>query len=234
MTLFAAPRRPRAEILDSENVRPEDAAESLADIRWINRHWGGYRTACAAVHSAIRPSPGARLSLLDLACGSADVAMAVAARARRRGFSIEVTALDAKLFHLGEARRVHRSRPPALLAADASALPIRDGSFDWVLSTLFFHHLSEDENVRVLSEMLRISRVGAIVVDLERHRLSGAFAAAVGPLFFRSAITRSDARTSVGQAYTAAEMTRIARAAGLGRFEVRRLFPFRLSLTAWC
>lgn len=233
MSLLAAPRRPQAEILDSPDVALAESAESLADIRWINRHWGGYRTAFSAAFPSIRPRCGNRGSLLDLACGSADVSMALAERARQEGFSIDVTALDVKLFHLCEARRIHRGRPLALLAGDAACLPIRDASVDWVVSTLFFHHLSEEENVRVLSEMIRISRIGAIVLDLERNRLAEGFATALGPFVFRSSITRSDARTSVRQAYTSAEMKRIARTAGLQRFEVRRLFPFRLALTAW-
>ena len=42
-------------------------------------------------------------------------------------------------------------------------------TFDVVMASLFFHHLSNDGCVRVLSEMWRIARRRVLVNDLHRH-----------------------------------------------------------------
>jgi hypothetical protein len=103
---------------------------------------------------------------------------------------------------------------------------------DWVFSSLFLHHLSPEENVRVLREMARVARRGLFILDLRRHRIARWLVGALGPIFFRSAVSVADGCASVEQAYTIEEVARIARAAGLARFQVRKVSPFRLEVSA--
>ena len=49
------------------------------------------------------------------------------------------------------------------LRGDARALPFDDGAFDFVIASLFFHHLTDDVAAEVLSEMRRVARVSVAV-----------------------------------------------------------------------
>ncbi len=102
--------------------------------------------------------------VLDLATGTADLAIAVRARDARRfvagaDFSEGMLRVgQAKL----DARRVTRTR---LLVADALALPFRDGAFACVLSAFLLRNLEDLE--RGLAEMRRVTMGGGRVVTLD-------------------------------------------------------------------
>ncbi len=232
MSLFVPERRPQLELLDREDLPCDEVERSLSDIRFVNRFWGGHRMARAAALRMLAPETARPTTLLDVGSGAADVSLAVARRMERSGVSVRVVALDLKLSHLAASRRICGTAVPALVAGDALALPLPDGSFDWVFSSLFLHHLSPAENALVLREMARVARRGLFVLDLRRHRIARWLIGALGPVFFRSAVTVADSCASVEQAYTVAEVAEIARQAGLTRFEVRKVSPFRLELSA--
>jgi ubiquinone/menaquinone biosynthesis C-methylase UbiE len=234
VSLFVPKRQPQIELLDRGDLPRAEIEKSLSDIRFVNRFWGGLRAADAAALRMIEADGSPQATLLDIGSGTADVSLAVARRAGRGGIAVSVVALDRQLAHLCAARRVCGTGPaaPKFLAGDAIALPLADGSFDWVFSSLFLHHLSPEENVLVLREMARIARRGLFVLDLRRHRIARWIVGALGPIFFRSAVSVADGCASVEQAYTIDEVEEIARRAGLTRFELRSVALFRLELSA--
>ncbi|HSF41985.1 MAG TPA: methyltransferase domain-containing protein, partial [Thermoanaerobaculia bacterium] len=119
--------------------------------------------------------------------------------------------------------------PQLRVVADATALPFRDGAVEWSFSTLFFHHFDEEENRQVLAGMVRVSRAGAVVIDLRRNRLARWLLVHLGfPLFQVSEVTRHDGQVSMERAWSIPEVRRLAE--GLEAVELRRRFPFRFSL----
>lgn len=232
MSFLVPVRRPQREMLDDAVLPIDEIERSLADIRWVNRFWGGHRVARSAVLRAVLSGERAQ-SLLDFGSGSTDIPVVLARGAARRGIRLSVFSLDLQIAHLATARRLFGGAAPGLVAADARRAPFPDQSFDWVISAQFFHHFSPDENVGILREMARLARRGIFVLDLRRHAVARLAVMGLGPVLFRSGVTVSDARTSVEQAYTPAEVGEIARRAGLGRFDVRPAPPFRLVLSAF-
>ena len=229
MSLLVPVRRPRQELLDGGDLTPLEVVESLADIRWVNRRLGGYRAAARGILPFLLAEKKTSFRLLDLGSGSADVPAHLTREAAAAGIRLRTVSVDLQILHLSTARRTNGSGP-RLVAADVFSLPFPDASFDWVLSTLFFHHFSPAQNVGILREMARLGRRGLFVVDLERHRVPLTIVRFFASVFFRSRASMRDGLTSIEQAYTRSEMEEIARRSGLSRFEARRLPPFRLFL----
>lgn len=106
--------------------------------------------------------------VLDVGCGTGTLAVAAA----RAAPDVNVTGLDADPAILAKARR--RAATSALeIEFDegrSTALPYPDASFDLVLSTLFFHHLDDDQKHQTTAELVRVLRPGGRVVvgDLGR------------------------------------------------------------------
>ena len=78
-------RIPTAELLDFDAGTPQEVASSLADLRFINRTFGGQSTTRSMVE-VVAQSTGAReLSLLEVAAGSGDVPRAASKTLADRG-----------------------------------------------------------------------------------------------------------------------------------------------------
>lgn len=214
------------EKLDDPGLPFEEAERSLRDLDRVNRLLRSAlplkRTLLPRLGRWDRP----RLAL-DVGTGSGEVARELAQTAARRGAPLRMVGVDSKLRHLVIGRRAGASQ--LRVVADATALPFRDGAFEWSFSTLFFHHFDEEANRRVLAGMTRVSRTGAVVIDLRRNRLARWLLVHLGlPLFGASEVTRHDGRVSMERAWSIPEVRRVAQ--GLHVVELRRRFPFRFSL----
>jgi len=97
-------------------------------------------------------------SVLDVGCGTATLASMISARfPAARIFGIDG---DASVIERGR----HKARRAAV-AVDlqlglAQQLPYADGAFDYVVSSLFFHHLSRALKEQVAREIQRVLRPG--------------------------------------------------------------------------
>jgi ubiquinone/menaquinone biosynthesis C-methylase UbiE len=104
--------------------------------------------------AAVRPNQ----RVLDLGCGTGTLALLV----KHFQPEAEVVGLDADPKMLEQAReKAERVRVKLELTEGFStALPYPDGSFDLVLSTLFFHHLDPGSKRKTASEVARVLRSG--------------------------------------------------------------------------
>ena len=96
--------------------------------------------------------------VLDLGSGTGTLAI----EAKRSQPGCTVTGLDADPDIVAMARRkaVEANADVRFDPALSTALPYPDGSFDHVLSTLFFHHLMPADKVGTLLEAARVLRPG--------------------------------------------------------------------------
>ncbi len=226
------------ELLDTDAGTAEEIAASLRDLRRINRCFGGVRTTRMMIERVARRTGGRELSLLEVAAGSGDVAIAVQRGLQARGVTLSVTLLDRSFKHLRHADvQPHStdsggSRGVRRIVGDALALPFARRSFDIVSCGLFVHHLEPGELQRFGREALRVCRVAVLMNDLRRSCISLALVHAGFPLF-RSRLTRHDGPASVRRAYTMAELRAILRSVPAQQVEIRRRYLFRMGTIVW-
>lgn len=222
------------ELMDG-SLAYEEARRALSDLDRVNRLllgvWAARRTLVPLL--ADGTSRDRPVSVLDLGTGSGSLAATVARSAGRRGARVRLVGLDRRLTHLVVGRaltgRGGRGEPePLRVAASVDALPFREGAFDWTVSNLVFHHFDGRMNRRILAEMRRCARRGAVVVDLRRSRLAVALARAVFPLLGVGRVARHDGFLSIRQSWTVPEVRKLT--GDLPVAELRRRFPFRWSL----
>lgn len=212
-------------MLDRDGLEAAVVEAALGELRRVNRWLLGHGPVRRTLLPRLVAGPRQQL-LLDVGTGSGEVAAGLARRAAEAGRRVRVVGVDRKLAHLltGGVRRPRRLG----VVADARHLPFRDGALDWSLSSLFFHHFEAAGNRRVLAEMRRVARRGAVVVDLRQSAL----ARRVGPLLIAALgvgpITRHDGRVSLARAWSLAAVAALVE--GQPVVELRRRFPFRFSL----
>ncbi len=229
-------RHLQAEIMDRPGLDPGEHHQALDAIARINRFsassgilWPPIRDLCRERRRAGDPRP---VRVLDIATGGGDVPSRLWQRAQRKGLSAEVAGCDVSPLAVEHARQT-----AARLKADVSFFqldvltePIPAG-YDVVTSSLFLHHLTEDQAVVVLGKMREAAGTLALVNDLARGRL-GWWAALVGTrLLTRSAMVHFDGVVSVEGAFTPDEAMAVARRGGWDGAVVARKFPFRYLLS---
>jgi ubiquinone/menaquinone biosynthesis C-methylase UbiE len=221
------------ELLDAGEGTDDDVARNLSDLRRINRFLGGTKVVLSALESFARNGEVKQLSLLDVGTGSADIPTAVVEWCKERGINAMVSALDLSERNLRIARtRLGINREIELVRADSLNLPFRARSFDFVTASLFLHHFRDDDVVRLLSDFARVARRAIIVNDLVRNLIPYYFTRLTGPILATSFLTRNDGPVSVLRGFTAEELKELSKRAGLQKFDVKRSFPYRLSLVA--
>ena len=207
----------KPEILDT--LSPEDARRSLADLTRINRHWGGHSTLRRLLRDAVRDP---QFSLLDVGAASGDMGNCV----RQWYPQARVTSLDRIASHLAAAA-------PPRVAGDAFGLPFRPKSFDFVFCSLFLHHFTDDEVVRLLADFGAVARKAVLVIDLERNPIAYYFLPWTRWLLGWDPVTAYDGPISVEAAFHPRELESLAARAGLYRPRARAYRPaFRIAMTA--
>lgn len=121
-------------------------------VRWTTRE----RAFKAALVKQANLQPGWRV--LDLGCGTATLTIAL----QKAQPQAQVTGLDGDpaILNLARAKTRQAGLPIAFAEALSDALPYPDETFDVVVSSLFFHHLTPENKRRTLAEIFRTLRPG--------------------------------------------------------------------------
>lgn len=162
----------------------------------LDRVWRR-RTATRFAH--ILRTPGARM--LDLCCGTGDLAFAMARKRGRNGAAI--SGADFVEPMLTRARQKARIFGQAVTfsAADALQLPFPDGTFDLVTSAFGFRNLANYESG--MREIARVLKPGGEVGILEFSEPGSGPLAGLFRFYFRQILPRLGAAISgSGEAYS--------------------------------
>lgn len=218
------------EQMDAADLDPAVFAAILRDLGRVNRMTLAARPTLAFLRgqeSAMR-SLGRPVRLLDVGFGDGEMLRAIWRSMNRRGIACELTGIDLN----------PRSAPVAeAMTAPGAPIRYRTGDYrslagegwDFVISSLVLHHMSDGERADFLAFMEREARLGWFVNDLHRHVLAYHGFPWLARLLGVHRIVREDGQLSIARAFRPDEWAAILREAGLaGTARVRRVFPFRL------
>jgi 2-polyprenyl-3-methyl-5-hydroxy-6-metoxy-1,4-benzoquinol methylase len=228
-------RHREPELMDAPGLDPAQHVQALTALARVNRLagvagrvWQDVRRLSRERRARGRDEP---LRLLDVACGGGDIMIDVARRARSADVSLEVHGCDVSPVALGHARREAERRgvTAEFLARDvlAEGLP---GGYDLVCSSLFHHHLSNEDAVRLLKGMADAGH-SVLVQDLLRGTMGYVLAWSALRILSRSRIARVDGPLSVRAAFSLPEVRAMAVEAGLSGAVIRRGWPARFVLS---
>ncbi len=136
-----------------------------AVVPWTTRE----RTVKAALVEKLSPRAGERI--LDVGCGTGTLAIAVA-RAQPAAVVRGVDA-DRAILARATAKSTLAGIDIGFTLGFAQHLPFADRSFDAVVSSLFFHHLTREGKSSALAEIARVLRPGGRLLIADWGRPSG-------------------------------------------------------------
>ncbi len=209
----------RAQLTEQMDAPDLDAAvyqRCLRDLATVNRITFTHLPTLRWLARATRDYPkGATLSVLDVAYGQGDLLRAIARWAEKRGLVAQLSGVD---LNPRSAVAAQAATPPGI------AIDYRTGDVfdddpaplpDYIVTSQFTHHLTDQEVVRLLHWLEAHARRGWHIADLHRH----AFAYYGFPLLARlmrwHPIVRKDGAISIARAFTRRDWEGLLREAGL-------------------
>jgi len=221
------------EHLDKGDYTSEEYEGCIVELQLVNQWLGDASALRGTLLREIEESGLASFSVLDVGAGSGELLRVIAkwAHSVKRNARLCGGELNARS---SQAISEESREFPAISAirGDAFHLPFAAGEFDYTICSLFTHHFSDENVVRVLRELERVARRRIFVIDLHRHPVAYYFYTTVGRLFLHNRLLREDGALSILRSFKPAELSQLAKLAGLRNAAVVRHFPYRLVLSA--
>jgi SAM-dependent methyltransferase len=163
-------RSRETEWLDQANLDPEELRRVLRDLARFNGAMLGHLPVLRWLRKAVTSVAENRpLKLLDAGCGYGDLLRAIRSWADRYGITIALRGVDIN----AQAVRSARDATDPSYAIDYQVADIfrlqSTEPVDLIVSSLFTHHLTNDEIVNFLAWMERTASRGWLICDLQRH-----------------------------------------------------------------
>lgn len=221
------------EHLDKGDYTAEEYEGCIVELQRVNRYLGDASALRRSVLAEIERAGLHEFSLLDVGAGSGELLRVAAGWAEASRRSAHLTGLE--LNARSACAILEESKDYSSINAvrgDALRLPFADEQFDYVMCSLFTHHLRDEQVMDLLAEMTRVSRRRIFVIDLHRHWLAYYLYTTVGRLFLHNRLIREDGALSILRSFRPEELRALARHVRLADINVVRRFPFRLVLSA--
>lgn len=212
------------EQMDDPSLDPKVYDEVLKGLGRVNGWTFAARPTLSFLDRATRGREG--FSLLDVGSGEGGMLRVIAKWARRRGLAARLTGIDLNPKSEGVARtRTPDDMPIAYCTGDYCDL----GRFDFVISSLVAHHMTDGQLLDFLRWMESKSDRGWFVNDLHRHRFAYFGYPLLAALLRVHPIVREDGLLSIARSFRPGDWRSILAEAGVtDAVRVRRHFPFRL------
>ncbi|MFN5921320.1 MAG: methyltransferase domain-containing protein [Bacteroidota bacterium] len=197
------------ELLDNDSIPAEHLWINLYELDIINRYLGGHRATLRALDK-LTWDASRTYTVLDIGCGGGDTLRAVARWATKRGLTIELTGVDLKNDCVHYAKQQCSLHPNIHIhQSDYRDVVNGQSNFDVVITSLFCHHLHNDEVVALLTWCTQHARKATLVNDLHRHWLAYYSIYLLTRLFSNSYLVKNDAPLSVWRGFKRQELEAI-------------------------
>jgi len=180
-------------------------------------------------HEYLQPrmNTSRRFRLLDIGFGGGDIPVILSKLARRDGFHLEITAIEAD----ERAYRFTKTLPfddrIEFRHCYAHHMVSYGERFDFVISNHLLHHLRNNEMAEILEQAKTLSRDLILFSDIERSDVGYALFGLTAPFMFHNSFIVEDGLISIRKSFTKRELEKLVPE----DWTVTRQFPFRLLLT---
>lgn len=213
------------EIMDDFTLPSAEVDPVLAGLGKMNAWFGGHRSLIRAL-KAFPVQAGNKIS--DWGCGGGDALRAIAIWARSSRMSVKLVGVDKAPAAVKFAKKECAAFPNiSFLQTDVMSAELVANQFDIIVSSLFTHHFTDEEWIRLIRKMYYTASRGIIITDLHRHWLLYFAVIAITRVFTSSKMARYDGPLSVKRSFTRTELIYLLKKAEIGNYKLTWEWAFR-------
>jgi hypothetical protein len=220
-------RSEQAELMDDFSIQGAVLRDTLDQLGRINKWLGGNSITIKGIEQLLRTQDESQsFSIIDLGCGHGDMLRQVADYGRKQGIEFRLIGIDANEDAIAYAHQLSRDYPEiAYKSLDVFSDEFNRLHCDIALCTLFLHHFSESEILRVLRQLQKQTRLGIVVNDLQRSEIAYGLFRLLG-ITISNPMVKQDGLTSILRAFKKKELEEMSRQLALP-FQLRWKWAFR-------
>ena len=198
----------------------EELRDCLHDLAQVNRFTFGLQPALEWLEQF--GQAGDPLHIVDVGCGGGDMLRRIQAWAARRRMPVRLTGIDLNPNAIRAAREfAPKGSSIRWVTGDAYSFDAAADPVDIVISNAVTHHMPDDEIVRFLKWMERVTRRGWFITDLYRSRTPYLTFKVLATAMRWHRFVRNDGPVSIRRAFLPEDWRQYAELAGLSLREVR-------------
>ncbi len=223
-----------SELMD-EPCSYEDLRGCLHDLSQVNRVTFAYRPTLQWLDQMIRvPHPDRPVHIVDVGCGGGDMLRRIERWASRNQVQLCLTGIDLNPLAIRIAREfTPKESKIQWIVGDAYTSDTAIEPIDLVISSLFTHHLVDDEIIKFLGWMEHVTRRGWFISDLHRSTASYVGFRVLATAAHWHHFIQYDGPTSIRRAFRSSDWQRYIEASGLRQhsIHVESHWPGRLCVS---
>jgi len=199
------------EHMDNPTLDQESYRKAYLDINRCNRLLGGMGITLNAIKKLIAKHPQDSYTIYDMGCGDGFMLRHIASSLQNESFNLKLVGIDLRDDVIAIAQEASLDFPEIeFRKADILTLRSFEGC-DILLCTLTMHHFEEPEIDVFLKKFVDLSKLGTVINDLERSRLSYRLFKLFSFFFIKTEIAKDDGLISISKGFKKIELTQLAK-----------------------
>jgi SAM-dependent methyltransferase len=172
--------------------------------------------------------------IVDLGCGTGDTLRVIARWARRNKYRVNLTGIDNNKDAIEFLKQQSLNFPEINgIAMDYKEYLNHCPPIDIIHSSLFCHHLADNEVTDLFRFSVFKTRIGFVMNDLRRNRISYYSTKILTTLANGTTLSKNDGPVSVLRGFTEEELHQFLKAASVDRYILEKKWAYRFSLVGY-
>ena len=220
----------KKELLDNSGIPFKDIAENMKELDFINTHLGGHSITLKGFKKlALNKN---KIAVCEIGCGGGDNINALAALCIKNKIDTEFIGIDINPDCIEFAKKKAVFKNVQFIVSDYKLVNFENKKPDIIFSSLFCHHFTDDELIKMLQWMKENAKLGFFINDLQRHPLAYYSIKYITKFFSKSYLVKNDAPLSVLRGFKKDEWKGIFEKAGIINYSIQWKWAFRYLIIA--
>ena len=223
-------RSNKKELLDGNDIPFKDIADNMNELDVINTYLGGHSITTDGFKKLSGKSK--TISVCEIGCGGGDNLHAIYKFCKKNNIHAKFTGVDINPECIAFAIEKSTIENVEFIVSDYSLVHFESDKPSIIFSSLFCHHFTNEELVKMLQWMKDNAATGFFINDLHRHPIAYNFIKYATRFFSKSYLVKNDAPLSVLRGFRKNEWTHIMEKAGIKDFTITWKWAFRYLIVA--
>lgn len=213
--------------MDDLECSGEVLDKTLRELKTVNKWLGGNYVTTSGLDKFLESNPQSHYTIADIGCGGGDMIQLMNVWAEKQNPTFDFIGIDANPNVISFAEKRNPGSNIQYKVQNVFEEDFQLEQVDIVTCTLFTHHFTDEELVKLFAAIRKKARIGFLINDLHRHPLAYYSIKAIVNLFSKSPMVQNDAPLSVWRSFRKEDWKKIFVESEIHNYQITWHWAFR-------